>query len=162
MGCRGDAGRCAWPAGNSCRAGAGARGGRRPEGIEGGAQGTRCTGVFFLEGAADAAVQPIHAARNRRTSRSVFFVPVAGRPALAPPDAGPQAPAAGARGAAECAVSRPVGSGSRFVRRRGTFCGRFSGPNVEKSLRELGISWNISYLWMQKMSFAANNIIRIS
>lgn len=86
----------------------------------------------------------------------------AGAPVQTPLDAGPQAPAAGARGAAECAVSRPVGSGSRFVRRRGTICGRFSGPNVEKSLRELGISWNISYLWMQKMSFAANNIIRIS
>lgn len=133
----------------------------------GGAQGTRCTGVFFLEGAADAAVQPTHAARNRRTPRSVFFLcrlraVRAGAPVQTPLDAGPQAPAAGARGAAECAVSRPVGSGSRFVRRRGTFCGRFSGPNVEKSLRELGISWNISYLWMQKMSFADNNIIRIS
>lgn len=131
----------------------------------GGAQGTRCTGVFFGRGCGCGRAADTCGREQTDTPGSVFFVPVAGgprwRPRMSPPDAG-SPPAAGARVAAECAVSRPVGSGSRFVRRCGTFCGRFSGPNVEKSLRELGISWNISYLWMQKMSFAANNIIRIS
>lgn len=132
----------------------------------GGALGTRAPAYFFGRGcgcgrAADTC------GKEQTDSEVRFFLcrlraVRAGAPVQTPLDAGPQAPAAGARGAAECAVSRPVGSGSRFVRRCGTFCGRFSGPNVEKSLRELGISWNISYLWMQKMSFAANNIIRIS
>ena len=153
-----------WP-GNSCRAGAGARDGRRPEGI-GRSAGHKVHRRIFLKGLR---MRPCsrHMQQGTDGLRGPFFLcrlraVRAGAPGCRPRMPGRRRRAAGARGAAECAVSRPVGSGSRFVRRCGTFCGRFSGPNVEKSPRELGISWNISYLWMQKMSFAANNIIRIS